>query len=77
MFLDDKVPLSLFRAVKATLALTQDAEKALYEAGEFFAKKCLVKANIKDVQLIIQEIQKGFTFKDRLLRKRQFQREIL
>jgi uncharacterized protein len=58
--LDDKVPLSLFRAVKATLALTQDAEKALYEAGEFFAKKCLVKANIKDVQLIIQEIQKTF-----------------
>ena len=58
--LTDDVPLSLFRAVKAAMAMSKNANKALYEAGQFIANNCLVKLTEKDPNIIMEHLQNTF-----------------
>ena len=56
----DTVPLSLFRVVKSALAITKNSSKALYEAGQFIAKRCLISIDNNDPKLILEQIKRTF-----------------
>lgn len=58
----DTVPLPIFRAVKAALALSKNADKALYEAGQLIAKNCMVHSPLKDPNIIVENLKRAFYY---------------
>ncbi len=58
--LTDDIPLSLFRTVKAAMAMSKNANKALYEAGQFIANNCLVNFTEKDPDRLIEHLRNTF-----------------
>lgn len=56
----DEISLPLFRAMKAALALSTSPERAMYEAGQFIATKCLPSEYTKEASKIATKLSEIF-----------------